>query len=154
MRLRALIFDDEAVMRQLLWTLCDQRGYEVFTFPDPGLCPLHIFTSCPCPTGSVCADIVISDINMMHVNGLDFVEGLLNKHCHAPHIALMSGAWTDADLARAARLGCTLFAKPFRSAEIMAWLERVEAMISPNRRLIAWRSHELGAEWMRENDTP
>jgi len=35
MRLRAVIFDDEPLMRQLLWSLLDRRGYEVFTFPDP-----------------------------------------------------------------------------------------------------------------------
>ena len=40
MSYRALIFDDQKEIRQMLWALFDSRGYEVFTFPHPGLCPL------------------------------------------------------------------------------------------------------------------
>ncbi len=36
MRLRAVICDDNAGIRQLHWAVWDRRGYEVFTFPDAG----------------------------------------------------------------------------------------------------------------------
>ncbi len=138
MRLRALIFEDEAAIRQLLWFVCDRRGYEVFTFPDPGMCPLHVIDRCPCPAGTSCADIIISDINMLEVNGLDFVEALATKGCALPHFALVSGAWTDEDRARASRLGCTLFVKPFSFVELTTWLEHVERRVAPTRRLLDW----------------
>ena len=79
MRIRAVILDDEPVIRRMLWTLCDERGYEVFTFRDPCVCPLHTIRKCPCPDGTICADIIISDVTMLNVSGLDFIEDLLNK---------------------------------------------------------------------------
>jgi hypothetical protein len=60
-----------------------------------------------------CADIILSDLNMPQVQGLNFVETLVAKGCVVPHIALMSGEWSDADETRAARLGGRLFRKPF-----------------------------------------
>ncbi len=140
MRLRAVIFDDDASLRQVLWSLCDRRGYEIFTFPDPGVCPLHIMDGCPCAPGIICTDIILSDLRMPLVQGLDFVEALSLKNCAAPHIALMSGAWSEADEARAARLECQVFHKPFSVAEVEAWLTKVEALSSPDRGLLRWES--------------
>ncbi len=31
---RAIIFEDEAVIRFALWKFFDDRGYEIFTFPE------------------------------------------------------------------------------------------------------------------------
>jgi len=146
MRLRAVILDDEAGIRQTLWFLCDRRGYEVFTFPDPGLCPLHVMDRCPCAAGVACTDIILSDLNMPQVQGLDFVEALVAKRCAAPHIALMSAAWSVADEARAAHLGCQLFRKPFAIAEIDAWLTKVEALTSPDRGLLPWDARGWGRQ--------
>jgi DNA-binding response OmpR family regulator len=140
MRLRAVIFDDDAAIRKTLWFLCDRRGYEVFTFPDPGLCPLHVMDRCPCAPGITCADIILSDLNMPQVHGLDFVETLFAKHCAVPHIGLISGVWSEADRARATRLGCWLFSKPFSIAEIDAWLTKVETLVPPDRGLLLWDS--------------
>jgi len=138
MRLRALIFDDHASIRQFLGFVCEQRGYEVFTFADPGRCPLHVIHRCPCPPGTTCADIIISDINMLQVNGLDFVAALPTKGCALPRFALISGAWSDEDRARARRLGCHLLTKPFSLVELTTWLEHVEAGVAPTRRLLDW----------------
>jgi len=150
MRLRAVIFDDEPAMRHVLWMLCDRRGYEVFTFPTPALCPLYAMHRCPCPPGTVCADLLLSDLNMPEVQGLDFVEGLLAKACVAPHIALMSAAWSEAARARAVRLGCRLFTKPFSSAEILAWFDTVESQVESTRALLDWR----GQGWRVDPPAP
>ena len=136
MRLRALIFDDEPLIRRLLWSICDRRGYEVFTFPDPGICPLQRETTCPCLEHMTCSDIIVSDLEMPLVNGLDFIESLLGKGCRCHHIALISGTWCDQDLARAEKLGCAFFEKPFRIEEFIAWLARVERSIAPGRQLL------------------
>lgn len=138
MRFRALIFDDNPLIRFSLWSVFDGRGYEIFTFPDPGMCPLDGIEKCPCPSGTQCADVIISDINMLGTNGLDFIEQLLDKGCKRPHIVLMSANFTEADRARAARLGCTLFRKPFESTEIVQWLEAVEKSIPLKRTLFNW----------------
>ncbi len=72
------------------------------------------------------------------LQGLDFVEALLGKRCHVPHLALMSGTWSPADRTRAKRMGCQVFAKPFAIEEIEGWLATVETRISPDRGLLQW----------------
>jgi DNA-binding response OmpR family regulator len=150
MRLRVVIFDDEPAIRELLRTVCERRGYEVFTFRNPGLCPLHVMERCPCGPGAFCADLLLCDLHMPEVAGLDFVEGLRAKGCAGPQIALMSGAWSPAAHARAVRLGCRLFEKPFEIPELLAWLHLAEVQVAPRRALLDWR--ELG--WRPEPSAP
>ena len=120
MRRRAVIFDDNDLIRYALWSLFDSRGYEVFTFPEPGLCPLHVVRECPCPGDSSCADLIISDVNMMGANGIDFLEQLTQKGCKQRHFGIMSGGFSAADLARASELGCKLFTKPLDLRALLA----------------------------------
>ena len=138
MRKRAVIFDDDELIRSVLWLFFDRRNYEVFTFPYPNLCPLQVALECPCPLGTTCSDIVISDVNMQGRNGIDFVEKLIAKGCRQRHFALMSGAFTDADRARASRLGCALFDKPFDMKALTAWVEAAEKSIPAERVLFDW----------------
>lgn len=140
MRPRALIFDDDPMIRQMLWSIFDRRGYEVLTFPDPGLCPLHLKCGCTCGAETACTDLILSDLEMPCVKGLDFVEALVRKGCHCRHIALMSGAWSRHDIARASGLGCKLFAKPFHLSEILDWLAEVEGTLAPDRKLQEWQA--------------
>ena len=143
MRPRAVVFEDELWIRELLWDVFDQRGYEVFKFPDPGLCPLHAAERCPCPGGTLCADVIISDLRMPNVNGLDFLEALRTKGCQKPRFAMTSGYWTDAEVERARQLGCKVFIKPFQLSEITQWLEEIEPLIVRDRQLLDWD----GGEW-------
>jgi len=138
MRIRVFVFDDDQTIRSILWRLLDGRGYEVFTFPDPAFCPLHLATGCPCPEDQACADIIISDINMPNVTGLEFVENQMKKGCKVKNVALMSGAWSDSDLEYARRLGCQALHKPFTLEEINTWLDVCEKKIDPNRVLSDW----------------
>jgi DNA-binding response OmpR family regulator len=139
-KLRALLFDDDASIRELLQVVLERRGYEVLTYTEPGLCPLNDAAECPCPSGTLCADVIISDLNMPHRTGLDFVQDLLQKKCRRPFIALMSGDWTDNQIDHAADLACKVFHKPFKVAEIVNWLQGVETVILPQRRLFDWHS--------------
>jgi DNA-binding response OmpR family regulator len=121
-----------------LWSLFDRRGYEVFTFPEPGLCPLHVVRECPCPGDSSCADLIISDVNMMGANGIDFLEQLIQKGCKQRHFGLMSGGFSAVDLARASKLGCKLFTKPLDMRKVTVWVEEVERSIPSERMLYDW----------------
>jgi DNA-binding response OmpR family regulator len=142
MRLRAIICEDHPAVREVLRLLCERRGYEVFAFAHPGLCPLHTIGQCPCGPGGACADLILSDLQMPEVDGIEFVEVLLAKRCVAPHIALMSGGWTDTGRARAVGLGCRLFTKPFDMMELLAWFDWVETQVAPTRVLVAWATLE------------
>jgi CheY-like chemotaxis protein len=137
-RRRAVIFDDDSLIRYALWDLFDGRGYEVFTFPEPGLCPLHVLLQCPCPTGTSCADLILSDVNMHAANGIDYIEQLIQKGCRQRHFALMSGHFFKDDLARGSELGCKLFTKPLDMDQVKDWIEEVERSIPLERVLFDW----------------
>jgi CheY-like chemotaxis protein len=120
MNYRALIFDDQKEIRQILWSLFDSRGYEVFTFSHPAACPLSEEELCPCPTEQACTDVILSDMNMPIKNGLDFLEDQIKKGCKCKHFALMSGAF-----------------KPLKLKEVMNWLT-IEKDIDQKRKLSNW----------------
>ncbi len=138
MNYRAVIFDDMQEIRQILWSLFDRRGYEVFTFPHPGACPLSEEKLCPCAIEESCTDVILSDMNMPVKNGLDFLEEQLAKGCRCKHFALMSGDFADEDVLRAKSLGIKIFKKPFNLREITDWLDQIENDIDPKRKLSDW----------------
>ena len=138
MKLRVCVFDNDPAIRAMLETVLEQRGYEVFVFADPAACPLRSASSCVCASGAACTDAIISDLNMPLVEGLAFVEEQRAKGCQCQHIALMSGFWREGDVRRALDLGCEVFLKPFRMADLQAWLDGVEQAIDPSRTLMDW----------------
>ena len=119
MKPRVLIFDDNEILRSTLKYILDQQGYEVFTFPDPALCPVYNSVNHNCRMDHGCADIIISDVNMVTENGLDFIKNRMEKGCRIKYRALMSGDWTDSDLQNARELGCRVFLKPFFSEMLL-----------------------------------
>jgi len=139
-RRRAVIFDDNDLVRRGLWYFFDQHGYEVFTFSEPDLCPLHVVRECPCPVETSCADLIVSDVNILGRNGLDYIESLVEKGCKQRHFALMSGNFSDTDLARASKIGCVLFTKPVEMDAFAAWVEAVEKSIPSGRVLHDWKT--------------
>ena len=149
MRIRVFVFEDDDIIRSLLWEILDRRGYEVFTFPDPGSCPLHLASGCLCPVEEACGDIIISDLRMPNMSGLEFVQNQMKKGCKLKNVALISGAWSDTDLQSARRLGCQPFQKPFKIDEINTWLDECERKINPKRILSDWfqrKPHQFAAK--------
>jgi DNA-binding response OmpR family regulator len=132
---RILIFDDSAEIRSLLYEFFNKREYEVFSFPNPTACPISDEKICPCPSGEVCSDFILSDLNMPLKQGIDFLEDQLRKGCQCNNMALMSGDFTENDVSRAKSIGLMLFRKPFGISEIMEWIEGIEKTIDPDRKL-------------------
>jgi CheY-like chemotaxis protein len=137
MKVRAFILDDNESVRSLISSILEERGYEVLSSSEPLFCPIYLDRECPCPVKYMCGDIFITDINMPNVTGLEFIENQIHNDCKAivQNKAVMSGAWTDAELEYAKRLGCQIFHKPLRIDEITRWLDECEKRIDPNRKL-------------------
>ena len=135
---RILIFDDSEGIRSLLYGFLNKRGYEVFSFPNPAVCPISHEKTCPCPTGLACSDFILSDLNMPVQQGIDFLEKQKRKGCKCKNMALMSGDFTESDIVRAKSIGLVLFRKPFSITEILDWIERIEKTIDPDRKLADW----------------
>ena len=132
---RILVFDDHQEILRLLEVVFDSRGYEVLTYPHPGACPIFREDCCSCPNGQACTDIILTDINMPVMRGIDFIEKQLKKGCNCRHLALMSGDYTSDEARRAKELGLKFFRKPFDISEVFEWLDEIEPKISPDRKL-------------------
>jgi len=128
-KIRAVLLDDNDLIRSLINTILESREYEVFKFATPAICPLQKTPECSCTDTSRCADIIISDLGMPSVSGIDFIKTQKNKRCKTPYIAMMSGNWSPEDVSIAKKLGCKVFNKPFNISEMEEWLDHVEKNI-------------------------
>ncbi|MBW1998569.1 MAG: response regulator [Deltaproteobacteria bacterium] len=137
-KLRILLVEDNDSVRSVLSKILAERGYEVFTFSNPAICPLQIQPECRCGPNETCVDIIVSDLDMPNMTGLGFIEKQKKKNCKCQHVVLMSGFWTEQDLSRARGLGCKTFTKPLPFEEFYAWLDEVEKKIEPARQLCNW----------------
>lgn len=133
--LRILIFEDNKFVRHALKEFLCEFGYDVYTFEDPVASPLYKKSYCDCRFGSACADVIISDVNMPFLSGLDFMRNQVLKGCKVKSRALMSGDWTHNNLLRAQRLGCRIFSKPLVIKEIVQWIENSQKRENPFREL-------------------
>lgn len=137
-KIRVLVFEDDSFVRDLLRRLLEMRNYEVHTYEDPSICPLHGLVACECSNQGLCADIIISDIQMPNIDGLTFIKSQLEKGCQVDpsRIALISGYWVEKYRAEADRLGITTMQKPFQISTLDEWLDKCENNIDLNKGLI------------------
>ncbi len=91
MKTRAIVLEDDDNIRSLISSILNKRGYQVCAYQEPGACPLNLKHNCPCPLEHACGDIIITDINMPNISGLNFIENLLNQGCKINNFMLMSG---------------------------------------------------------------
>lgn len=91
----------------------------------------------------MCADFIITDIQMPEVSGLDFVREQKQRHCKCHNYAVMSGAWTEEQWALAHELECLVVEKPFEIEPLMKWFEIGEKQIDSDRRLNNWFQEKL-----------
>ena len=144
MKIRALVFDDDEAVREVMASLLAARGYEVYEFSEPGSCPLSLERECQCPIGHACADFIVSDLKMPNMTGLEFVENQIIRGCKALNFILISGSWSTSEMERAHELGCMTFNKPLGSRELFAWLDQCEKSIDPERKLWDWFRKDPG----------
>lgn len=132
MKLRILVFDDNADIRELLHTALSSKGYEVTTLSDPSEFPFLYKGDCPCSPEKPCADILIADIVMPNIDGIEFYKKLKGNGClplvHG-NVAIMSGYLTIHYMKELNDLEIHYFRKPFQLGEIYSWVEQCRARI-------------------------
>ncbi len=141
MRLRAVIFDDDDEIRNLLVKICQLRGYEVLSFSDHNSCAITREHACLCSYRESCVDIIITDLCMPASTGIEFIKKQKEKGCKVTNIAIISGDWSNEDIEKAKDYGCTIFHKPFSVDEINLWLNECEKKTDPSRVLYSWTSN-------------
>ncbi len=111
---RVLVVDDEAALGSVACRVLEQRGYQVFQAPN-GLAALHYLAAHP---GTV--DLVLTDIVMPWMNGLELAAGLAARGLDIP-VLFMSG-YADDEILRRGELppGTSLVQKPVTADELAA----------------------------------
>ncbi len=124
---RAILYDDDDVVLDLLQDFYSLRGYDVLTYRKPVFCPLYGEIS-DCNNLFPCADIVMSDIRMPGQSGINMLQAQALKGCRVPadNKAVMSGYLEDEEQLGMKKLGCRFFQKPFLLDEISVWLDQRE----------------------------
>lgn len=125
--MKAIVIDDDAVVRSLLTSVMKGRGYEVLSYPNPQECPLYTDKGCPCSYDKACPDVIITDFDMPFVNGIELLWKLKDVGCKCTNMALISGTWSEAYLKQMAPPGVVSFAKPFELDHIEKWLDETES---------------------------
>jgi CheY-like chemotaxis protein len=125
--IRAVIIDDEPAVLCCVRKLLERRGYEVATYQNPVDYPVANIRSCPCPMQRSCPDVIISDLDMPDISGIQLFEGMYAKGCRCRHAALISGRGIEeTELIRMAKYGTRFFMKPLDLLQFYSWLDGVE----------------------------
>ncbi|MBW2733484.1 MAG: sigma-54-dependent Fis family transcriptional regulator [Deltaproteobacteria bacterium] len=138
---RVLVVDDEENIRLMLQTILEQQGYDVVVVADADgaieALRSHSF------------DLMLTDVRMPGLDGLELLEVALNKHPEL--VAVVMSAYGSVDSAiEAIKLGAyDYIAKPFKAAEIVLLIRKAEErerLRRENRRLKAdlARAKEVG----------
>jgi two-component system chemotaxis response regulator CheY len=123
-----LVVDDSAAIRELLQMALRAGGFEVIATADGAAAMAFLRESR--------VDLVITDINMPHMDGLDLIERIRREPRHsATPILVLSSESSPARRERAAVAGVNAWmSKPFSAARLMGAIGRLEAAQGlPNR---------------------
>ncbi len=132
---RAIVIDDDESLRTAISALLKKREYEVHAYPEPSLCPIFLECACHCPVEHACTSIIVIDVNLPNMTGLEFIESQKRHGCKVHNIAVMSAVWKEAELKLFESFGCKIFTKPFKRDELTNWLNECERNTDPNFKL-------------------
>lgn len=137
MSIRILLFEDDDDLRQLVSAFLNGQGYEVLAFASPLACAMIAQGKCQCPRENSCADILITDMHMPGMSGLELIQFQAQRGCHAPaeNKLVLSSALTPGLESELRSLGCRMLRKPFRLSELLEVVKDCAASIDPGRRL-------------------
>jgi CheY-like chemotaxis protein len=132
---RAIVIDDEPMIRSIVKALLRRCGYSVTSysspaaeaiFREPEKCPAVTGDCASFDTNPNCAELIISDVRMPFYSGLEYVTKLRQVGCKVRHIAMMSGDLNADEFLAAEALGCKVFEKPFTMSEMTEWILSLE----------------------------
>jgi CheY-like chemotaxis protein len=127
-RPRIILAEDDAAPRELLAKVMRALGADVESSADGGRLLVAVASQYDTGHAPEDIDLIVTDIRMPVMSGLDVVEALRVAHWRTP-IILMTAYATPAIHARATKLGATLLLKPL---DLDVFEETVRELISPS----------------------
>ena len=115
--LSVLVVDDETAVRRFAVRVLDRDGYDVLEATD-GAEALEVVQSQKAPI-----DVVVSDIVMPRLNGVELMQALSLSHPDLP-VILMSGYATAALSELGIATPCSILTKPFPAERLLAEVHR------------------------------
>lgn len=135
---KVLFLEDDALINEMFTKAFRNYGYEVYSFDTPAVCPLQEHKECRCSEKQTCVDIILTDIKMPLMSGLEFIEIQRKKKCKCNNIAIMSGNISVEARMRAKELNIQLFEKPVALEELVGWFKEVENTLDLDREHLNW----------------
>ncbi len=128
---RAIIYDDEPMILELLGQSMEMFDYDVLTFDKPVVCPVYNDDVETCMNVKPCADVMITDLNMPKMNGIELIMKQAARNCKMDrrNKAVMSGNPSDDHRREIKALELVLIEKPFSFSTISNWLNKCEKRI-------------------------
>ena len=114
---RIIIFDDDAMVLEILKDCFSMFNFEVQSFRKPIFCSLP--NNCACP----CADIIITDFQMPRINGIDLLKHQIQQRCpiNTQNKAVMSADLPDKYVGSMKEFAGTFFQKPIHMQKLYMW---------------------------------
>jgi two-component system, cell cycle sensor histidine kinase and response regulator CckA len=112
-----LVVDDEAAVRRFAARVLEREGYAVVEASD-GMEALEVVRM-----DGVSIEVVVSDIVMPRLNGVELMQALSESHPNLP-VILMSGYATAALTELGIAAPCSILAKPFPPERLLAEVQR------------------------------
>jgi DNA-binding response OmpR family regulator len=116
---RVVVAEDDPDMRALVCDALTREGYEVTALPDGARLLVRIARQYRHLDPAAPIDLIVSDIRMPVVSGLEILQGLRDAHCRTP-VILMTAFGDPALRRQVEALGALLLDKPVRIEEICA----------------------------------
>lgn len=136
-RPRVMIYDDDQVVLDTLKLFFTRRGYEVFDYVEPVVCPLNKQPAENCNNFHPCADVIISDYQMPKMTGIELLQNQSKKGCKVDSKmkAIMSGYSDEKIKLQCNDLGYCFFQKPFTFSKLSTWLSEQEKCFDLSQQL-------------------
>lgn len=116
---RILVVEDEELIREMLVVALEEEGYGVVTASD-GRSAVEYLKSCEPNSGEVSLDLVILDLMLPQINGLDICRLLRHQGNPVP-ILMLSAKGSETDRVLGLEVGADDYlTKPFSMRELVA----------------------------------
>jgi CheY-like chemotaxis protein len=124
---RAILYDDDPAILDLLTMFFAGRGYDVIACREPVACPVYDNGE-RCENKRPCGDLMITDLEMPRMSGLDLLKLQTRQGCRLTvrNKAVLSGNLDPASREAISSLGCATFRKPCRFSALAPWVDECE----------------------------
>lgn len=122
---KALVLDDNELLRKLMSTILRSKNFEVFEYSSP----IEFLSQNPICNQNGCdeyVDLILTDNQMPGMTGLEFLEMIRGKGCTFNNrlVGIVSGYFSNEQLERARSIGVNIFHKPMSMNDISNWIDQ------------------------------